>query len=204
MPVGFFDDVVADNLARGIDLRKVMEERVQAADKDLKTLFAEVDLLAGLSEEELAALEAEEAELEEEALQLAYLTKVALLKTAAEKQADKHSDVSERGVDSNSVSNTSDDTLSAFALEAEAVISGAYYFGNEGNAAADDGDAATKAATNSIIESLSRNVRLAFEEKRQLEQLKELQLVEAQQNVVAIDEVDIDSFFDSYYTGHFS
>jgi hypothetical protein len=204
MPVGFFDDVVADNLARGIDLRKVMEERVQAADKDLKTLFAEVDLLAGLSEEELAALEAEEAELEEEALQLAYLTKVALLKTAAEKQADKHSDVSERGVDSNSVSNNSDDTLSAFALEADAVISGAYYFGNEGNAADIDGDAATKAATNSIIESLSRNVRLAFEEKRQLEQLKELQLVEAKQNVVAIDEVDIDSFFDSYYTGHFS
>eukprot|EP01038_Epipyxis_sp_PR26KG_P006000 gene6000-8262_t len=82
LPVGFFDDPIADNEARGISLTQLIEQKNKVVEEELKNLLTEIEEVSGsateLINEELVQ-EEEQKEADEEALQFVYMNKLAIL-----------------------------------------------------------------------------------------------------------------------------
>lgn len=93
LPLGFYDDPAEDLAARGINQQTFQKEKDKHEEKELSSFLNEIDTMAeGVEAEEERQFEneIEAAENEETALQMSYLTKLAVLLNSSEDIVGKY------------------------------------------------------------------------------------------------------------------
>lgn len=82
LPVGFFDNPTEELTARGVDIKQHQAEQQKIIDNEFQSFMSEIEVLKEDADEVAAEEHGQEAEgkdYEEEALQMAYMTKLAVL-----------------------------------------------------------------------------------------------------------------------------
>eukprot|EP01034_Spumella_vulgaris_P021423 gene21423-27453_t len=94
MPIGFFDNPTEELTARGVNIVLHKAEQQKIVDNEFQSFLSEIKVLKEEAEEEVleeAGHEAVSREFEEQAVQMAYMTKLAKLYQQSEAVVDKHS-----------------------------------------------------------------------------------------------------------------
>lgn len=99
LPLGFYENPAEDLAARGINQQVFQKEKEKHEEKELSSFLNEIDSMADrveAEEERLFENEAEAAENEETALQMSYLTKLAVILNSSEDIVSKYQPPSEQ------------------------------------------------------------------------------------------------------------
>lgn len=184
LPEGFYDDAAMDMKARGIDPQKLAERKELQAEQDFQTLLQEVEELPNSYEEFQDELELQRLEREEEALQLAYMTRVAVLMHATE-----------RGhANANPLDSTEQtQELSSVVSEAKELIASATIRHADGNYDFESQNGMGAGEMSIIGEVLKQQREDEKKRKRELEEAEQEALLAAEEN-----ELSLEDYYASY------
>lgn len=191
MPVGFFDNPTEELSARGINIQQHNAEQQKIVESEFQSFLSEIEVLKEDADEVSAEVHVQEAagrDLEEEALQMAYMAKLAELYRRSDAVVDKEGRVAASAVaSSHSAALKTDDIHELLGSNSSGFIddgssAAASNIGNNSSSSSGDGPAVT-----GVVSAVREDVERVLYRKLQLDSLRKRRLQQASAAILEAD-----------------